>query len=466
MKSLISLSLLILTLFVFKGQDLYSQVGFLKDVWPGYQGWVGDPDTITVKILPGCSHDDSVAIINSINTWNAMDSDPKFKLVSSGSAQVTIKKDDNLKGRTGTTEHRFASDDQNLSTSHERTGAAVTFDSNNGVSVQQIVTHELGHCLGLRDVDDPKAVMRRNAYTGASSTPSKHDTTQIDQAFIQSASSYGVRQAEDPQNAILPGTDNQLRFNVDDLIPSGSYNGAICMADPIDPDIYVEMVYLDSISQSLFISVYVMPDHPNGQFYLLVTILLPESDNPINFLGMHFVNINPVPPIAFECPMDIYIQDGWVHIDWVDNCTYPFSDSLRSFLTVDTDSDHYCMEIYDDNDYALDLNPDEYIFTLHVDDYQVNSASSYQNFILTDVETLTHKDHVSIWPNPFTDKCYISLKKRGRIRIVDMNGKLVEEFYEKSIVWEPSETILSGIYFIQATVGDQIFEGKVVYRKY
>jgi hypothetical protein len=457
MKTLITLFVVLLCPLIFHGQNLSEQIRFPKDLITGYGGWVGNPDSITVRIMPGppaFTREDSVAIGKAIKKWNDTNSHPKFKLVTSGDPKVSITRNDNIAGLGVTTPHPNW---------NQLDSCSVKVDTDDGVPVFNILLHELGHCLGLDDTTDDLDVMEGHAPVPDDF--SKHDLDETTASAAVIGVSDGVRKAVEPEKAIMPNDVQDIRFPIDDLIPSGSWEQAYCFVQSLDSGVYIENHFLDSIAGMMVVTVYVEPMHADGQFYLHTSVMLPGKPDLKTFLGMYYVNHIPADPVTFECPMDIYMLDGLLHIDWVAYCTYPFGDQLRSSLQVSSADGQFGVKIFPDGDYVLDLEPGEYTFTLYVDDFQVNSASSTENFIITGIDNEPAISPVKLWPNPFTDKCNLALEEEGKIRIFDGNGKLVYETIGKDLVWEPLDALNPGLYFVQAVCDDRVYCSKIVYCK-
>ena len=459
MKNWILFILALICPLIFIGQIYPGFEKSLKFVDPVYKGWKDNPDSVTVRIMPGppeFSSEDSASIKKAIDMWNGTNSSPKLKLITSGTPQIPITRNDNIDGASGTTK---ANPDW---VNYE--SCDVQIDTDDGQPVLGVVLHELGHCLGLNDTENKNDVM----YGGADSVPltfSGYDSTEVKDAAAVIMADKGIRESETPDRALVPGQVGILKFTVADIIPDSLYGIAQCVVASIDPGVYVENFYLEPALQSLFVNVFINPEHTNGQFYLNILIMLPDRPAPSIFLGTHCINILPVDPVSFECPMSIYEQDGLLHVDWVAGCTYPFGDHLRSRLLISSGDNSYGLQIRPDGDYILDLEPGEYTFTLQVNDFQVNTATSTQTYIITGIKDNPESAPLKIWPNPFTEKCSLSLKQSGKVRIFDLNGKLIYVNEGKELVWEPDKNINPGVYILQVITGDQIYTARIIYCK-
>jgi len=69
---------------------------------------------------------------------------------------------------------------------------------------------------------------------------------------------------------------------------------------------------------------------------------------------------------------------------------------------------------------------------------------------------------LSVFPNPFNSSCTITAPSGAKIKIYDLQGKLIskgiQSFSEsqgkRTFIWQPDKTIRSGIYFVKATMED------------
>jgi len=426
-------------------QDFLFQGKYLKFVDPVYRGWAGNPDSVTVRIMPGppaFSSADSAAIKQAIKAWNDTGSRPKLKLIPSGTPQIAITRNDNIDGASGTT---LANPDWENYESCD-----VQIDTDDGQPVLGIALHELGHCLGLNDTENKDDVM----YGYADSCPltfSKYDSLEVRDAATVTAADKGIRESEAPDRAIFPGEDAVLSFPVADILPDSLFGLATCLVHSLDPDVYVETVELEPGAHALLTQVYVESGHTNGNFYLLCNIMLPDSRILCTFLGTHCVNNVPVLPVNFECPMDIYELDGQVHVDWMAGCTYPYGNPLRSRLLVVGNGLSFGLQVKPDGDYILDLDPGEYTFTLQVNDFQVNTAYSTETVLITGTHDPENGSSFSIYPNPFTGNCTITMARPGRISIIDATGRLVGEYEGSEYCWQPGDALRPGVYFVRIT---------------
>jgi len=72
---------------------------------------------------------------------------------------------------------------------------------------------------------------------------------------------------------------------------------------------------------------------------------------------------------------------------------------------------------------------------------------------------------IQVSPNPFNSAVEIVSPQNTRIEIIDMRGKIVETSYGGSFVWNPHESIGSGIYLVRATYSDKQITKRIVYLK-
>ncbi|HPE76291.1 MAG TPA: T9SS type A sorting domain-containing protein, partial [Draconibacterium sp.] len=92
--------------------------------------------------------------------------------------------------------------------------------------------------------------------------------------------------------------------------------------------------------------------------------------------------------------------------------------------------------------------------------------------------TLILKDaDLKVYPNPFSEKLrfeFVSPESvNARIDLYDMTGRMVKTIFEAPVEAGVSyeaefrpESIISGIYIYRVTLGEAIYNGKVVFKKY
>jgi len=72
---------------------------------------------------------------------------------------------------------------------------------------------------------------------------------------------------------------------------------------------------------------------------------------------------------------------------------------------------------------------------------------------------------ISVYPNPFNSYCNIDAPDARAIEVLDIQGKIVQKFSGKSVRWEPSKNLTSGLYFINADFGDRVVKVSVILLK-
>jgi hypothetical protein len=96
--------------------------------------------------------------------------------------------------------------------------------------------------------------------------------------------------------------------------------------------------------------------------------------------------------------------------------------------------------------------------------------------IAGEIEPVFEKAGFKVYPNPFSEKLrfeFVSPESvNARIDLYDMTGRLVKTIFEQPIEggvnyeadFRP-ETIISGMYIYRMTMGDAVYNGKVVFKK-
>jgi hypothetical protein len=83
---------------------------------------------------------------------------------------------------------------------------------------------------------------------------------------------------------------------------------------------------------------------------------------------------------------------------------------------------------------------------------------------------------LKVYPNPFSDRLrfeFVSPESvNARIDLYDMNGRMVKTIFEQPVEGGVSyeadfrpEAEVSGMYFYRVTLGEAIYNGKVVFKK-
>lgn len=76
--------------------------------------------------------------------------------------------------------------------------------------------------------------------------------------------------------------------------------------------------------------------------------------------------------------------------------------------------------------------------------------------------------NLSAYPNPFNSSCEISVEPYGvcvsqiEVEIYDLRGNLVSSFNKAPCIWEPGESVSSGVYLVKAKVGESTASKKIV----
>jgi len=73
---------------------------------------------------------------------------------------------------------------------------------------------------------------------------------------------------------------------------------------------------------------------------------------------------------------------------------------------------------------------------------------------------IPEKFKLSVFPNPFNSSCMITAPSGAKVKIYDLQGRLIskgiqpfaESQGKRTLIWQPDETIRSGVYFVKATM--------------
>ncbi len=80
-------------------------------------------------------------------------------------------------------------------------------------------------------------------------------------------------------------------------------------------------------------------------------------------------------------------------------------------------------------------------------------------------ENLPTEMEFAVWPNPFNSACRITAPEGATVEIFDIDGRSVASFQNTDNIWQPDESIGSGVYLIRARVGNESVAKRVVYLK-
>ncbi len=342
-----------------------------KDVIPGYKGWEGNPDSLTVHIDPSFSAAQKADIRSAMQRWNDAGCVPKFKETSSPPAHVSIKKGDPGKGNEGVWKPRINP------VSKKRDSGEITVGTSPvtpGLSFKELVTHELGHALGLDDTKNDPDTMKGKGSNGTGGDLSKHDSVEMKAAAAIASKDNVPKKKAQNVKAITKGQPQQLIFILDGPPPP--------LIPPIKPIIIplgedpIEILYSWLDWPVLQMMVLVDPTRGDGTFYLDIVLQRPEPSYFNEMIGYHYVDDDPVNPVNFECFFTIEQDGSWANLNWMH--TYPFPTSpLRTMLLVNGNPYKFDKA---SNNFEFQLEPGIYNLTLVVDDYQVNSASYTTTF--------------------------------------------------------------------------------------
>ncbi|MDD3527266.1 MAG: HYR domain-containing protein, partial [Bacteroidales bacterium] len=351
--------------------------GHGRDVIEGYVGWAGNPDSLDVYIDTTWTDAEKDSCRAAMARWNDAGCVPKFRETSSAAdADITITQGDPGEGAAGL--YSWNTDEDG-----KVTGGTITIaEDTSPLSLMEVLTHELGHAIGLDDTD-PAAnagdVMRGSGPSnGTDGNLSQHDSTEMHQAAeaitAVAEAPKERRRAISPEQALLPGQFEELIFPLSDFYPPSM---PLTVAPIADDQLFVEYFFING--NQLHVGLFTDPLHGSGKLYLDV-VLFPPFGEPIAFWGVHFINSNPVPPVEFSCPFEAIQVGDRVQVNWVDFCDYPFTNPLRSRLIVDGNT-YY--EVKPTGDYTIELEPGLHQLHLQVDDYQVNRTDSFFDVYVT-----------------------------------------------------------------------------------
>lgn len=357
-----------------------------RDVIEGYVGWEGNPDSLTVYIDDSFTASEKDSIREAMKRWNKAGAKPGFKETKTKPASITVKEGDPGKSEDGTDNAGIAAISGD-SASGKVTGVEIIIRNKPIPGLRETATHELGHAIGLDDTEaatNPKDVMKGTGNTnGTDGNLSDHDKTEL-KAAIKSITVEAPppvntdpvkKRAMAPASAVEPGQNAMIQFDLQVPFPPGTLVEVESAGDSL-----LQVLDYSLNFNILEVFVALLPDHGAGKFYLDILVEPPLPDPPYHFLGYHFVNPNPVPPITFQCPCEIYEENGEVHLIWKELHNYPLPTDLRASLTVDG---HTMYKARGGQNFAIELPPGEHTFELNVDDFQINDCTFQTTYTVT-----------------------------------------------------------------------------------
>jgi hypothetical protein len=341
-----------------------------RDVIAGYVGWAGNPDSLTVYIDDSFSAAEKDSVREGMKRWNDAGGKPKFKEVATKPAKITVKEGDPGGGNAGVAAIRTDGDGK-------VTEVEITIRNNPNPGLKETATHELGHAIGLDDTDEaknPGDVMKGTGPSnGSDGNLSKHDSTELRAAIasITNPAPAGnipkKKRVTSPPTAIQPGQSSNLQFDLGFPFPPATG----CSVIPAGDDLF-SVNSFNLVGNLLQVNVTIDPQHGSGKAYLMIQVTPPFPNPNDVFIGEFFVNSVPVEPLTFQCPCEIYEENGRVHVDWKEFHNYPFPVPLRAYLNVDGNTLYHARG---GDNFLLDLAPGLHTFTLMVDDFQINDCS-------------------------------------------------------------------------------------------
>ena len=122
-----------------------------------------------------------------------------------------------------------------------------------------------------------------------------------------------------------------------------------------------------------------------------------------------------------------------------------------AYAVMQTSDDGYLIAGYTDNGSNV-----ADIYVVKVD---AEGIVEWQNSESMDID-------IKISPNPFNVSCKIESSANSTIQIVDIDGHLVNSWNNcRSILWQPDQSTVSGIYLVKATLGGKTINKSAVYVK-
>ncbi|MFP4460167.1 MAG: T9SS type A sorting domain-containing protein [Candidatus Zixiibacteriota bacterium] len=80
-----------------------------------------------------------------------------------------------------------------------------------------------------------------------------------------------------------------------------------------------------------------------------------------------------------------------------------------------------------------------------------------------DEKNIDEEEILYISPNPFDNACNIHIDDRWNVKILDIQGKCIEDLGKGSVRWTPSAEVMEGVYFIEATYGERVIVKRVAF---
>ncbi len=420
------------------------------DVIPGWKGWDGHPDTLKVYIDSTWTEAQKDSARTAMERWNDANGIPHLEeTTDSSSADITISEDSSLTAAGLAGLNTWTED-----ASGHVTGATITVaPGRGGLGLAEVITHELGHSLGLDDVDSTNRtdVMKgEGPSNGSDGELSDHDKSELTAAMlaelIDITAEFSMMQAIDPRLAMV----HTLGFHTPGYLPD-----EIVVEPVADPYITVVGAYAED--GIVWVNIDVASEHWSGEAYL--DIILISGGESYEFLGQFYVNSDPVLPTEFSCWFEYYTEGGVTFIDWVGNNDYPYEGPLSAELVIDG---YLHMKSRGCGSFPLRLTPGTHTVELYVEDFQGNSSYYSQDIEFLNVEseiTLPKTVALTAYPNPFNSLLHIKIEPyptvgvASTVQIFGLNGRKVAELkvHNGDAVWDGKDMggneLPSGVYF-------------------
>lgn len=386
MKKLLFISLRRIVLFFFmilafiqlaSAQSQELKYSAAKDCDSIYKGWKGDPDTVSVYADTSLTAAEKDSVKKAAKKWNDAGCKPKLKIVDTPPGKITIKENNSLPDTTAGLCTRYYTPSDN-----KTTRAEIDLKTNSGLPFGELVTHELGHCFGLKDTDpdsNKTDVMKASGSNGNGDL-SPHDKAEL---ALSANAMNDKRYAVSPAAPVPPGSTNfPVSFPLAQFYPPPVAAMANIIVTPMnDTKLFIGGSSVTDSSLTVFVTV--EQGHWAGIFSVMVSIEFPPPYEEENFIGLCYTHPFPVPHIPFQCDLHIEQAGNMVVADWStsDYPTFPFNVNFRSELVVDNSEVSYTKG---NGAYYLNLIPGTHQLTLYVDDYKGNMASVTKQISVSD----------------------------------------------------------------------------------